>query len=82
MIIHYNGRIFILNTRLSLEGWKGLLSSRKILLCFMQKHFEVSVMILVVPVPCSRAPGTCFKEGTLLAADPRPVLLSLSRGRI
>lgn len=50
MLIHYNGGIFILNTRLSLEGWKGLLSYKRILLCFIQKCFEVPVMTVVVLV--------------------------------
>lgn len=82
VLIHYNGRILVSNIRLSLEGWKVLLSSKNILLCFILKCFELSVMIIVVPALCSRAPGAWFKEETLLAAAPKSVCLFLSKGII
>lgn len=42
----------------------------------------MSVMIIVVPAPWSRAPGAWFKKEILPDAAPKPVLLSLSRERI
>ena len=59
-----------------------MLSSKRILLCFIQKSFEVSVMIIVVSVPCSRAPGAWLKKETLPAAAPKTLLVSFSRGRM
>jgi len=39
-------------------------------------------MIIVVSVPCSRAPGAWLKKETLPAAAPKTLLVSFSRGRI